>query len=313
MNTRLCSLATCLLSLAAAATLHAEQEPQAPVPVTTLPAQAAPAPGTYNVSGQITLSPVGQQPQPQAAAVENQRLYGPGQAALVTPEQAKALIEKFKAGYEKLGSPRILFFVNRELVDTSAGLKLNGRTEKYEESKNTSGPAKTETESSVKTSGENSYTLKDSSKPTLADRQTTREVERLFGRAFRAAGASLADQKVAADLIADKSIGSLTGTNDQAAKDREALSQVADMAIEILVSSRTGSVTRISGDEQVSIPDIQVTAIRLKDAAILGQASSSDILGKGQAAATLAQSFDVRDITEATALALMEDMLTSVK
>jgi hypothetical protein len=61
------------------------------------------------------------------------------------------------------------------------------------------------------------------------------------------------------------------------------------------------------------VPDIQMTAIRLKDAAILGQAAASDVIGKGEAAAQTATRFDVRDITEATALALMEDMLTARK
>ena len=37
----------------------------------------------------------------------------------------------------------------------------------------------------------------------------------------------------------------------------------------------------ISGDQLVPVPDIQVTAIRLKDAAIVGQASAADVLGKG--------------------------------
>ena len=58
------------------------------------------------------------------------------------------------------------------------------------------------------------------------------------------------------------------------------------------------------------VPDIQATASRLKDSAIIGQAAASDILGKGAQAGRIVQRFDVRDITEATALALMEDMLT---
>jgi len=53
--------------------------------------------------------------------------------------------------------------------------------------------------------------------------------------------------------------------------------------------------------------DIQATAMRLKDARILGQAASSDISGRG------GRNFDVREISEATALALMEDMLTSTE
>jgi hypothetical protein len=72
-------------------------------------------------------------------------------------------------------------------------------------------------------------------------------------------------------------------------------------------------VPGISGDQVVAVPDIQATAIRLKDAAILGQASASDVLGKDAQAGRTIQNFDVRDITEATALALMDDMLTGRK
>ena len=141
-----------------------------------------------------------------------------------------------------------------------------------------------------------------------------RDVERLFGRPFRAAGAQLADPKVAASLLADKPVDTFaSGAGDQARKDREALANVADIAVEVLVSSRQVTVANISGDEVVTVPDIQATAIRLKDSAIIGQASSSDILGKDQQAGQLAKRYDVRDITEATSLALMQDMLTGTK
>ena len=57
-------------------------------------------------------------------------------------------------------------------------------------------------------------------------------------------------------------------------------------------------------------PDIQATALRLKDSEIVGQAASSDVVGKERSAGYYARNFDVREIAEATALALMEDMLT---
>ncbi len=85
------------------------------------------------------------------------------------------------------------------------------------------------------------------------------------------------------------------------------------MVIEILVSSRVITIPAVSGDQRMLMPDVQATAIRLKDAAILGQAASSDILGKDKYAGRILQQFDVRDITEATALALMEDMISSSK
>jgi len=133
-------------------------------------------------------------------------------------------------------------------------------------------------------------------------------VERLFGRPLRDAGAGLVDEKVAAALIADKPLDAFIGTTDtpEARKDREAIGKIADAVIEILISSKTVTVPTISGTQDIAIPDIQATAIGLKDSKILGQASSSDVTGRVPPA-TLGN-FGVNEITEATALALMEDM-----
>ena len=71
---------------------------------------------------------------------------------------------------------------------------------------------------------------------------------------------------------------------------------------------RNITIAEISSDKTYTVPDIQATAIRLKDSKILGQASSRDVLGKDRYAGNIARNFDVQDIAEATALALMEDM-----
>lgn len=328
---------TCLplaVALAAllASPLFAKDEPEPPVPVTHgYPVQSNP---------------------PAENADNQQRLYGPA-GSLIAPEKARQVIDAFRGAYEKLGKPRVLFFVNRELIDEHSGLKLSSRTEHTEvvqgEKKSNfeadPNAAKTapatapQTQINVAVTGDagsnsaaptpgkgsaeikgtkitadNTYTAGDSTAPTLADRQTVREVERLFGRPFRMAGAALADQKVAASLIADKPLDNFVApANDTARKDREALAKVADVAVEILVASRTITVAGVSGDKTITVPDIQVTAVRLSDSAIIGQASSSDILGKNPQAAKVARQFDVRDITEATALALMEDMTVTAK
>jgi hypothetical protein len=191
----------------------------------------------------------------------------------------------------------VVIYVNRALVDTSTGLKLTDRTEQFEKS-----------DAGLKTSGTNTYKAKEAATPTLADQQTVREIERLFGRAFRHAGAQLADQKIATSLLPQEAGAHLTG--DQAADDRKALSNIADIAIEVLISSRNITVPEVAGDATYPVPDIQATAIRLKDAAIVGQAAASDIIGKGIQAGRVVRQFSVQDITEATAIALMEDMLT---
>jgi len=85
---------------------------------------------------------------------------------------------------------------------------------------------------------------------------------------------------------------------------------VADVAIEVLISSRSLVLPELGGDAMLTVPDIQATAIRLKDAVIVGQAAASDVIGRGAQAGRAARRFSMQDITEATALALMEDMLT---
>jgi hypothetical protein len=240
----------------------------------------------------------------QPAAPAKQRLYGANATPLIAPAAAQAVVDKFRAAYGTASAPRLVIYVNRSLVD-AAGLKLTGRTESYTE-KSTDGKT-----TSTKTKGTSTYATKDASTPapTLADQQTVRDIERLVGRAFRSGGAKLSDQRIAGVMLSAQPGARLLG--DQATKDREALAQSADIAIEVLISTRTLIAAEVSGDTTVAVPDIQMTAIRLKDAAILGQASASDVLGAG--AAQAAKKFSAADITEATALALMEDMLLNAK
>lgn len=236
-------------------------------------------------------------PQPVTPGNGQQRVYGPSGDTLIARQTADGILEGFRRTYQSDGAPRVVIYVNRALVDTTSGLKLTERVEQFEKSA-----------AETKTSGTNTYRQKDAPAATLADQQTVREIERLFGRAFRHAGAQLADQQVAASLLPEEPGSHLVG--DRAAKDRKALANIADIAIEVLISSRNLTVPEVSGDTTYPVPDIQATAIRLKDAAIVGQAAASDIIGKGVQAGRVVRQFDVRDITEATALALMEDMLT---
>ena len=224
---------------------------------------------------------------------------------LVSPDQAQATITRFKAVYPGLGSPRMLIYVNRELVDEQSGMKLIRRHERIDSSRNL---ADTNANATVKSTEKNTYQSNDKAQPTLADKQTVRDVERVFGRPLRAAGVSLADQRVAAELIADKPISEFIGSTDtpQARKDREALGKITDAVVEILISTKTITVPTISSSESITIPDIQATAISLKDAKILGQVSSADVVNRVPPASLAG--IDVREITEATALALMDDM-----
>lgn len=290
----------------------------------------------------VTIAGEGAESVPSGGA-SSQRLYAPG-ASLVPPEQAREIVEKFRAAYDRLGKPRLVLAVNRELVDAESGLRLSARKEKTESVRtDVSGDLTPTTEATTtapstqvnvavggqagstsvsvpfakgsgtvtteKVVAENSYTAPTAQRVTLADRQTVRDLERLFGRPLRIGGAQLADQRIVAQLIADKPVDHfLAGANEAARKDREALAQVADAVVEILISSRALTTPGLSGDEQYTVPDIQATVVRLKDGAILAQASSSDVLGKDRYAGALVRTFDVNDIAEATALALMEDL-----
>lgn len=271
------------------------------------------------------------------APAEDQRLYG-GPVVLVTPQQARAVIERFRTNYAKMGSPRMVVYVNRELVDEQAGMKLSARTEKTESSKgsisgdNASGTVSVTSEVKVnaegvlrtnkngvvfktkKASNENTYRIQERKDMSLADRQTVRDVERIFGRPLRMAGVSLADQRTATQLADSQALSpyKLSTDSDQARKDREVLKKVSDVAIEVLISSRNIQVQEVSGDRTYSVPDIQATAIRLSDSKIMGQAASADLIGRGAYAGNVARSYGTPEISEATVLALMEDMLLNV-
>jgi hypothetical protein len=288
----------------------------------------------------------GPRPQPAPVSDAGQQLYGTADT-LISPEKAKEIVDAFRATVAK-DKPRYLIYVNRELVDETSGFRVTARRERTEsvqgETKSafeadpnapkpsapaagsgtqvnvniggtsTAGDATAPGKGSAegrgtKVTAENTYTYSPKTTGTLVDKQTVRDIERLFGRPLRAGGAKLVDQRTAVSLIADKPLDHFTTpVNEAAAKDREALAKTADVVIEILVSSRNLKVSQISGDTYESVPDIQATAIRLSDSAIIGQASASDVLGKDKVAGRVARKFDAKDITEATALVLMEDI-----
>jgi hypothetical protein len=277
------------------------------------PSPAPPPPLIYTAPFSEGIRPA---PAPdQAPYVYEQRAVA-GRPFLVTPEQADAIISRFREAYEELDRPRLLIYVNRELVDERSGIRLAGRREEVESTRTlqngTEQGATADRPSSYVENirARNTFRVSPRPEPSLADRQTIRDVERLFGRPLRMGGAQLADQRIATQLLSDRPLSEFAATSggEQARRDRQALAQIADVAVEILISSREITATEISGERVYSVPDIQATAIRLSDSAIIGQASASDLIGSDRNAGRIARTFDVREITEATALALMEDM-----
>jgi hypothetical protein len=230
--------------------------------------------------------------------------------ALYSQAQAEAIVDQFRTNYDKLGSPRILIYVNRELVDEQSGMKVSARSERTETthtavSSGGSEPTNTDT---TKTTADNTYANHAKPAPTVADKQTVRDVERLMGRPLRAAGATLVDQASAAQLINDRPLNAINTESEQARKDREAISKVADVVLEVLISSRTVTVTELDGNKTYPVPDILVTAVRLKDSKIIGQATAAEVMNRAGGPAMAARNFTVQDVTEATSLALMDDM-----
>ncbi|MDB6053091.1 MAG: hypothetical protein JWN25_614 [Verrucomicrobiales bacterium] len=250
-------------------------------------------------------APTADQPRQEGFVYDQKPVAAPG--PLVSAQQAQEVVERFKATYAKLNSPKVLVYVNRELVDHKSGVVLTARKETTTSTKH-SNLATNQNSDTVQ--AENRYRVADNT-PTLADKQTLRDVERLFGRPLRSAGVTLSDQKVASQLLPNRPLNdlSVSAEGEQARKDREVLSKIADVVLEVLISSRNVTVTQVSGDKVYSVPDIQVTAIRLADSKVLGQASSSDVSGQGQGL----RHNDVREITEATCLALMEDITNANK
>src|SRR5262245_16354844 len=62
------------------------------------------------------------------AQVYEQKLYRAEDGADASVDAAD-IVRRFRGGYSRLGSPRFLIYVNRELVDTRSGFKLAGREE----------------------------------------------------------------------------------------------------------------------------------------------------------------------------------------
>lgn len=330
-----------LLILGASAVVAGAQsrrDPEPPVPIVDAVPEArrtppaAPAPESAEAPGT---------PAPATFPAAGQRLYSPG-VTVIPPDHAAQIVEEFRSAYDRLDRPRMVIYVNRELVEDRDGLRLTGRKEHVERERDersstheaAPASAQPQTQVNVAVSGnagagssaaygpgemrgsrdrvtaDNSYERIESPQPSLADRQTVRDIERLFGRPLRIAGAQVADQRVVASLIADRPLEEFlaTGGSDAARKDREALNRIADVVIEVLVSTRSLTIPGYTSDETRTVPDIQATAIRLSDGAIIGQASATDVLGRDRDAGPIVRQFEVRDIAEATALALMDDI-----
>src|SRR5580693_4464325 len=76
--------------------------------------------------------------------------------ALVSASDAQITMDAFRTNYQKLGNPRILIYVNRDLVDEQSGLKLSGRSETVK-SRRVSDPNSTNNSTTTETEAKNNY------------------------------------------------------------------------------------------------------------------------------------------------------------
>ena len=91
------------------------------------------------------------------------------------------------------------------------------------------------------------------------------------------------------------------------------LTNLPEVSFEVLISEREITVSGIKGRQSHSVPDIQVTAIRMTDGRIIGQATVLDLFPRRSTAARMLQRYDIQQLTEATALALMKDISSSAQ
>jgi len=197
-------------------------------------------------------------------------------------EQAKAIVEEFRITYAKLGKPKIDVRVNfpqgAVQVPQLPTVGVSGVPAIDPATGLPIPPGRAPAVGGIPAR------IFDTDE--LSSKQTKREVERLFGRPLRMAGVMLMD----ADL-----------TN------------LPEMSFEVLISEREITVNGIKGKQTHSVPDIQVTAIRMTDGRIIGQATVLDLFPRHSTAARMLQRYDIQQLTEATALALMKDISSSAQ
>lgn len=261
------------------AATHLVAGPQPPPPNTFTPGPQPPPPVTQVVPPPPATRPL---------FVYEQRPFH-ASAKLVTAEQAQGILGQFKAALPKLGNPRFAIQVNRVVLDDSAAAAV-GAT-------NTAQTAATPPP--------------ESRPPTLTDKLTFREVEKLFGRPLRIAEAALSDLPESMFTGLEKT--SSRNPLDWIKTDREALSRLSDVVIEVLISSRSVTVREVSGDRVYTVPDIQATAIRLRDSQIIGQANATDLLSRQPSLGAAVRANTIQEFTESVALVLMQDIALNVK
>ena len=211
---------------------------------------------------------------------------------LYTPEQARKIVDNFKIAYAKMGQPRIDIRVNLPYGTMPAsplpvpGVQFSPTIDPNTGLPRTQPPVGAAPIPANPAPAGAPIPTQIFDASALTERQTQREVETLFGRPLRFAGVKLVEAS---------------------------LTNLPELTFEVLISERELVLQGISRKENITVPDIQVTALRLADARIVGQASVLDLFARKEQAAYMLRRYDLRQLTEVTALALMQDIARTAK
>jgi hypothetical protein len=214
--------------------------------------------------------------------------------ALFTAEAAQNILSRFRTNYAKPGSPKVVIFARHDVVERGATVSASGQS-------STNGVSQGEL---VVPETEKTATIVSTTIINIHDIETS------FSRPWRACGANIVDAPEAVALIKADAFEADSAKPEQALIDREEgrdeLSKIADIAVKLLVASRQVTVAGLSGDKTYTVPEIQARAVRLSDSRVIGEVSSAEIMARNPQATRIT---GVREITEATALALMLEIL----
>lgn len=253
----------------------------------------------------------------------------------------REVVDQFCASYAKEQKPRLLLFVNRELLP-SQRLEVSVKTEKSTQVKGdavdgASGGTNVQIGNNTQTHGggivmnpvqtgaggekkETTTTYKAGSKPDLGtpalNEFDARQLEETFRRPYFSAGARFVDQRMAASLL--KNFG-LTGdrflsppSTDAERDAQDALKKSADIAIELLARHYDVTFPTPAGDTTVHRLDLVATAYDLKNpGVVIGQISSETLYGFNQPGGTRRNVTDL-EIIDQTALALMQQLTATI-
>jgi hypothetical protein len=246
-------------------------------------------------------------------------------------------VQAFRAAYAKLGRPRLLVFVNRELVRDRGEMLAAERTDRSVKTKGDPVPLlpsstvqigadnrAASSPAAVSGKGGEAQTSTGVSTrraepahrpPAPISEQEAREFEEAFQEPFADAGARFVDQaaaELAQRLFRDPDPNFLTApADDRERREVESLRKSADLAIQLLVRKKSVPILQPSGDDRAEERvSVTATAINLKDGAKLAQVSSDSLFGfnrrHGERLERRYREVTSAEILEQVALAVMQ-------